>query len=438
MIVEHLNTSISGGAGNAARQLHRSLLAAGVTSRFWHGKTSEAHAAGENCQRLAGQPTSRHVAGRIVQAVFAEVRRLWLKWELKRNVPRHTPFTLARIAQQTPRDCLALDGDILHLHWISRLVDLPSFFRSIPDEFPIVWTLHDMNPMTGGCHYSGGCERFVSGCGDCPKLRRPSQNDLSRRTFRDKQNALREMNLHIVTPSRWLEGHARRSLLLSTARSVQTIHNGIDVDVFSPQDKQAARASFGLPANSIVIGFGADFFGQRGMQKGFHKLLEALSRIETKSQNVCLAFGNGEVPKSSGKPMDIRSTGYIHDPHELATVYSAADIFVLPSLEDNLPTTGLEAMACGTPVVAFETGGIPDFVRPGESGCLARTGDAADLARQMTWMIEHSDERRRMGETARQIVLRDFHHARQAEKYVQLYQSLMDAGRSRQTNGRAA
>lgn len=437
MIVDHLNTSLTGGAGNAARQLHRSLLGTGITSRLWYEKAFETITNVANCQPLV-YPTTGHVLIRMSLALSAACRRLWMKWELKRNVPRRTMFTIARLARPTPSNHPALDGDILHLHWISRLVDIPSFFDTLPNDSPVVWTLHDMNPMTGGCHCTGGCEAFVSGCGNCPKLLAPSPDDLSRRTFRDKHRALWGKNLHIVTPSHWLAERARRSLLLSSARSLQTIHSGIDVDVFFPQDKLAARAKLGVPENCFVIAFGADYFGAGSLHKGFHKLVEALSLIDSKLDLICLAFGHGTAPEKYGGRVEIRAIGYIGDPHQLATVYSAADIFVLPSLEDNLPTTGLEAMACGTSVVAFETGGIPEFVRHGETGCLAQTGDAAELARQITWMIEHPADRERMGQTARRVILRDFHHVRQAHKYLQLYRSLLDARRSSTTISRAA
>ncbi len=426
MIVDQLNALLTGGAAKAALQLHRSLLQAGVDSRFWHDHPGPEGPVETHCARLPRPANSRRWLARLTRAVRDGGRKLSVKWQLKRHVPRYTMFTLPRQARLTPREPSVLGGQILHLHWTTRLLDWPSFFASVPDELPIVWTLHDLNPMTGGCHYAGGCDAFESGCGNCPQLRGRGPRDLSWRMYRIKQAALQGKNLHLVAPSRWLAELAGRSPLLSTARSLQVIPYGMPVELLAPVDRRTARQALGLPEHVGVIGFGADYFGIQNRRKGFPELMRALQCLAGDSPLVCLAFGHGEVPASHGN-VTYRSLGYLHEPRELATVYSAADVYVLPSLEDNLPITGLEAMSCGTPIVAFATGGIPEYVRPGETGWLAPTGDSAQLAQGLQWMLAHPVERERMGRAARDLTLREFHHARQAQKYVELYHSLWGA-----------
>ncbi|MCH8148487.1 MAG: glycosyltransferase, partial [Planctomycetes bacterium] len=176
------------------------------------------------------------------------------------------------------------------------------------------------------------------------------------------------------------------------------------------------------------IGFGAESLLHR--RKGFHFLLEALKRLRNTHAVLGLTFGNGVVPVDQGLP-EIRSIGFISNPERQATVYSASDIFVMPSLEDNLPQTGVEALACGTPVIAFDTGGIPDYVKPMETGLLARLADTEDLTARISWLADRPEQRTRMGEEGRKLIVREFHHETQAAKYIDLYRRLLKGQDSR-------
>jgi len=285
-----------------------------------------------------------------------------------------------------------------------------------------------MNPFTGGCHFSTGCEAFSEQCRNCPQLGRSGDNDLSTEVFAHKQLAYEGKNLHIVTPSRWLTGEAKRSQLLAGAKSFQTIPNGLDLDLFSPQDKRAARASLGLPSSGVVLAFGADSVTNR--RKGFNELLAALSLINSKVPLTGLIFGRGVIETPVPGLANLLQLGYVADAERQSLVYSAADIVVVPSLEDNLPNVGLEAMACGTPVVGFDIGGVPDYVRPGETGSLARPADPADLAHQLSWLIDHSEERLGRGRRARRMMEREFSQETQARAYIRLYEQLLGRERS--------
>jgi glycosyltransferase involved in cell wall biosynthesis len=345
-------------------------------------------------------------------------------------------FSDPRLLDPTPCPPTILAGDVLHLHWVANFFDYTTFFASIPNDFPIIWTLHDMNPFTGGCHYAGRCEAFAGHCHSCPQLANPGPIDLSQRAFQIKSEALRDKNLHVVTPSHWLEQEARRSSMFRGARSIQTIPYGLDTQLFAPRDRQAARRTLQLPEDRVVIAFGAESLDNR--RKGFQQLLTALSQLDTRQRIACLAFGSGAIPRHIQPLPEIRSVGYIGDSQLQSAIYSAADFFVMPSLEDNLPQTGIEAMACGLPVIAFDVGGVPDYVRPQETGLLAKTGDCAGLARQIDWFVERPYEIRRMGANARAMIVREFQDDTQAQRYAELYRRLLAQSHSSDGYRRAA
>jgi len=423
MIVDQFQTQLTGGAAQAALRLHRALLPQGVTSRLWYASKNPPTSTDVACEPVKWARQSGHPWQFIAAVAAGARRRLSLKREKRRYLRGRQPsaelFSRPRLWHDTPHDTTAAPADVIQLHWIAGLIDYPSFFGSVPASFPIVWTLHDMNPFTGGCHYSEGCQRYSGRCGDCPMLAHPSDNDLSRRSFQIKRDALRDKNLHVVTPSRWLAAEARRSAILASVKSFQVIPNGLDTTVFAPMNKRAAKKTLGLPVDRFVIGFGAESLAAR--RKGFPEFRAALEQLDTDLPVSGLAFGDGELPPLDHSHVELRSAGYVRDEARLAAVYSAADVFVVPSLEDNLPQTGIEALACGTPVVGFDIGGIPDFVRPHQTGLLATKGDATDLARQIAWMLQHPQACQHMSRQARDTAIREFTAERQAERYIEFY-----------------
>jgi glycosyltransferase involved in cell wall biosynthesis len=294
-----------------------------------------------------------------------------------------------------------------------------------------------LNPMTGGCHYPNGCQAYLQACGNCPQLGpRRSADDLSHRSLRVKRKALRGKNLHVVAPSHWAADCARQSWLLGDARSIQVIPHGVDVGRFSPRDKAACRRKLGLRGDRVVIGFGAASIGDR--RKGLSELLAALAQLPDRRQVTGLVFGAGALPQTDPELPELAAVGYVDDPVAQAAVYSAADLLVVPSREELFGLTGLEALACGTPVVAFDCGGIPDYVRPMETGLLARVGDSADLARQIQWLIDRPEARQQMGRRGRTMVVRQFDLRQQAARHLELYQNLLHATAAPASAGQAA
>lgn len=314
------------------------------------------------------------------------------------------------------------DCDIVNLHWVNGLVDVKSFFGSW--RKPVVWTLHDMNPFTGGCHYNGDCERYVDRCGLCPQLFSDRERDLSRSIWNRKNRTYENLvadGLHIVTPSQWMANLAKKSSLLKRFPKT-VIPNGIDTKVFSPRDPSELRASLGIPATTPVLLFVADYAANE--RKGFSLLVEALKTLD-QNHEFCLISIGGDRPELPGGRFHLH-LGRVSDENRLATVYSLADVFVIPSIQDNLPNTILESLACGTPVAGFRTGGIPEVVRDGVTGRLADSGDIAGLREAILSLLSGDDRLAVMAKACRNAALSEYAQEVQAKRYLDLYQKVFN------------
>ncbi len=363
--------------------------------------------------------------GRLVSSLTRTAHDLGVKIRHLRHRPAGFEyFSTGRLRSPTPWPSDQLSGDVLVLHWIGKLVDYPSFFASLPKDRPVVWVLHDMNPFTGGCHFSAGCDRFTTHCGNCPQIAGSGDRDITFQTLRMKRQLYQGLNLHIVSPSRWLSAEAQRSVPFADVASHRVIPYGLETDQFTPVDRQQARRALNLGDDKRIVLFGAASSENR--RKGFHCLLNAWSELPAETVRGVM-FGAGQAPTLLRGQAEIQHLGFIRDPAKLRLVYSAADLFVLPSLEDNLPQTGMEAMSCGTPVVAFSAGGIPDYVRPGETGMLVPTGDARALGGQIRRLLENPDQLRRMGAQARETMVREYSQPIESMRYAEFLESLAQA-----------
>lgn len=314
--------------------------------------------------------------------------------------------------------------DILNLHWVAGFFDYREFFRKLPARLPVVWTLHDMNPFTGGCHFDGGCGKFAERCGACPQLGSNDSKDLSAQVWKRKREAISSLKsaegIHLVTPSRWLQEEVSKSTLMSKFRCT-VIPNALDTEQFQPREQGAARKLLGIPADSAVILFLADWAGEK--RKGFDLLVEALKPFRNDARVFLLAAGR-ELPEHDLGPQLV-TTGYLTGEKQLSWVYSAADVFVLPSLQDNLPNTALEALSCGVPVVGFDVGGIPEIVREGETGLLVPAKDVAGLRAAIASVVENKNVRAGMSEAGRRYAVATYGLEIQARRYLELYTELL-------------
>ena len=410
-------TDVRGGAALAAHRLHRALGGAGVRSRML---VAQRFGAGADADIVEYNPFTP--APPALGRAFFRFGRRWHRPPVSRAGAYFSPeWTLTgwRLVSQVP-EC-----DVVNMHWVADLLD----YRTLPRltaRMPVVWTFHDMNPFTGGCHYSGACTRFQEGCGACPQLATSSgERDMTHRILQRKLRILKRVPRHrlaVVCPSAWLAREARNSALFRDF-DVRVIPNGLDLQQYQPTDPAAARARLGLPAQARIVLFVADQIEDR--RKGLAQLLEAFAGVRDVPNLLLVTLGQGKGPVLAGLPT--RHLGSLHDPALLGAAYSAADVFAIPSLQDNLPNTILESMACGTPVVGFATGGVGEAIADGQTGLLAPVGDAPALGAALRRLLEDDRLRRQMAGEARLRVEKEYTVRLQALRYAALYHELLQA-----------
>jgi glycosyltransferase involved in cell wall biosynthesis len=310
--------------------------------------------------------------------------------------------------------------DIINLHWIAGFVDYQSFFSAVPRSVPIFWTLHDMNALTGGCHFDDGCNRYETGCGACPQIGSSDSHDLSHQIWQRKQSVFSRLEperLHIIANNRWMVNMLSRSPLLRKF-PVTVVPSGVNTDVFAPRDTRLARDVLGIPQDARVILFVSDSINNR--RKGFALLDKALKGLLDINNLFLISLGRGTPQIDTDIPH--LNLGHVDNDRLLSLIYSAADLYAIPSQQDNQPNTVLEAMACGTPVVGFDVGGIPEMVRPGITGLLAPVQDVASLCRAIADLLQCSDTRVAMGAACRRIVMKEYRRETQVRRYIELYE----------------
>jgi glycosyltransferase involved in cell wall biosynthesis len=371
--------------------------------------------------------------------IARNARRLRLTFSHRRyaktSPPEHTFFSDDRTAFYEDPCRQMPETEIINIHWVAGFLDLGAFFSWLPAGMPLVWTLHDMNSFTGGCSQDLGCGKFTTQCGACPQLGSSDKSDLTRDVWRRKKkyySTLHVERFHIVTPSRWLGEEVKRSPLLSRFPS-SVIPYGLDLEVFKPRDRYFSREVLGIPQGAKVILFVSN--GLHTHLKGFKHLVGALEGMSSSSGIFLLCLGFGSSPAIERFPQ--AHIPSMTNDRSLSMVYSAADVFVLPSLADNLPNTMLEAIACGTPVVGFATGGIPDGVRPGVTGLLAKTGDSAELRTAILEMLGNDAKRAEMSANCRSIALAEYNLGLQTTRYVELYTEMLRRRANVSVNGAA-
>jgi glycosyltransferase involved in cell wall biosynthesis len=406
---------LPGGAARAAVRLLDGLCARGVDATLHVQKRNSDHPG------VVGPATPGEKAGARLRPLLDK-----LPLELRRTTPRGL-FSPAWVGGGLPSGARRRKPDIVNLHWVAQ------GFVSIPDvrrlSIPLVWTLHDMWAFTGGCHYDLGCEGYTARCGRCPVLGSRHAWDLSRWTWRRKRRQWENVDLTVVTPSRWLSSCAARSSLFSGLR-IETIPYGVDLSRFRPVPKAVAREILQLPLDRRIVLFGA-IDATRDERKGVRYLQQALPLLADGPHGPIAAaiFGASGPAKQSAEPIAVHYLGHLHDEVTIALAYAAADVFVAPSLQDNLPNTVLESLACGTPVVAFRVGGMPDLVDSGANGYLAEPFDPADLARGIAWVLEDEERHRALRDAARRKAETEFHPDFQTGRYQSLYEEVVERAR---------
>lgn len=313
-------------------------------------------------------------------------------------------------------------ADVIHLHWVNQgFLSLKNLERILASGKPVVVTLHDQWYFTGICHYSGDCDKYQEQCMCCPMLKGPGM-DLARSVFDRKRAIYEGRNMTFVGCSRWMADLARKSRL-TQGHAVTNIPNAIDTDVFKPMDKAAARQRHHLPADKKLLLFGAQRITDP--RKGFRFLAEACERLSTTTGDLGIVVLGGDAQSvKEALPLPVYTIDYLSNEAEIAQLYNAVDLFVTPSLQDNLPNTIVESMACGTPCVGFDIGGIPEMIAHQENGYVATYCDSNDLANGIAWCLD-SDRHPALSAAARSAAVAAYSEAVAARRYQAIYQSAL-------------
>lgn len=318
-------------------------------------------------------------------------------------------------------------ADIIHLHWINQgMLSLKGIKKILDSGKPIVWTMHDMWPCTGICHHARDCEGYLHECGNCPYLLKPSKHDLSYNVYKKKKQYLGERLISYVTCSEWMERQARKSALLQ-GQQIVSIPNPINTSVFRPTNKLDSRQRCGLPENMKLILFGSVKITDK--RKGVLYFIDSCKLLaeqhpELKEQIGVVVLGNRSDFLENQLPFKVFPQEFLMDEHKIADLYNSVDLYATPSLEENLPNTIMEAMACGVPCVGFNVGGIPEMIDHLHNGYVAEYKSTEDFTNGIYWLLQAPDYERMSAEAVRKV---QTHYSSRviAKRYIQVYNKLL-------------
>ena len=395
-----------GGANLAAYRLHKSIINNGIDSQML-----VQNKIGDDYKVIGPKSNLRR---HLINPIRPAFDQILMKINKAENMFSTSYLPFSEIVRQINE----INPDIVHLHWIAggmlRIEDLKKI------SIPIVWSLHDMWAFTGGCHYDRNCGLYKKNCGNCKTLGRKKENDLSRSVFNRKLKSYSQLdNLTIVALSRWIGKCAKRSSLLKN-RKIINLPNPINTELFTPIDKSIARNILGLPSGKRIILFSA-IGSLSDPRKGAQELFKALKVLDV-SKTVFMIAGSSK-PKN---PPKLKYPTYFippaRDEISMSLIYNAADLLVVPSLQENLANSIVESMACGVPAIAFNIGGNGDIIDHMQNGYLAKAIVPKDLARGIQWALKDKNLTK-LSKNSR-IKAMDFDSNLIADKYIKLYKEI--------------
>ena len=421
-IVHFSTADLTGGSAKAAMRIHQGLADLGHTSRML--------------------VRYKHSEDTDIESIWPTgPGRLWDRAAEIFSTRSGLQYLYVPSSRRAVRHRWVRDADVIQLYNIHGGYLSPSAVAEFSRRAPVVWRLSDMWPATGHCAYPGSCERWQRGCGQCPDLDAypPVRRDATALLWRRKKAAYEKSDITVVAPSSWMEKVAKQSPLLRNFPLVR-IATGVNQTQFNRQicasTRNACRAELNIPKDATVILFAAHVV-QENSRKGGQHLIAALKILGGMENTILLLAGVGGETWSKLQPLDTRLAGYRETPGEMARIYAAADLSVVPSVDENLANTALEAMACGLPIVAFDAGGMADAVHHMKTGYLAAAGDERDLAEGIKLFVDSGELREQMGEAASQLVAREFSMLRQAEQFSSLYGDVVARRRQSISRGEA-
>jgi glycosyltransferase involved in cell wall biosynthesis len=390
-----------GGAATACKRLHIALLQQGYDSKLL--VINQTSALSQTYSFIANESS----LNRFIRKIRQRILNVRFRRQYKDKPDGHYLHTPTPSVFDIKNHELYEWADVINLHWVSSFIDFSKFF-SDKNIKPVVWTLHDMNPFTGGCHYSENCECFKVDCMDCPQLSNKYKNYNHQNWEKKSKSNL--SNLSIITPSQWLSNQSMQSSLFGKQQH-SVIKNAIDCHVFKIYEKAFCKKLFNIPLSNKVIMFIAQKASFR--IKGISYLLEIINDFK---ENVTIVVV-GQL-ENSLEYKNVISLGTIQDEQLLALVYNAANVMVLPSLADNSPNVIIESLSCGTPVVAFEVGGIPELIINGENGFLVEKENTQSLFENINKALEFDWNNVEISEKAHAL----YNYEKQAKAYYEVFE----------------
>lgn len=411
MRISHYNTFADGGSAVLMLRLNETLRNAGHDSRIRYRKGNlqlPAVQRLEYCQGWLDRQQER-------------IRQRFETWAMVPQAPSYYGRYHRHQATLPPADDAA--ADIIHLHWISHWLDLPSFLQGVPQQIPIVWTIHDMSPLAGGCFLDFGCEQLEKGCRICPLLKSPFNRVLAAQEWQRRSQALAGRKLVLVGNSAFTTGLIKKSALFKGVATVTTIHPALNVREFIRHDKAEARRLLGLAPERLVLGFGAAALTDEN--KGFNRFLAVAEKVAERLGAVdVLVFGDG-LSAAGSLRVKVHGLGRLSSPRLQSLAYSAMDVFALTSRMETFGQVATEAQACGTPVWAFDVGGLPDAIQDGVTGKLVPYSDINTMAESICAAVADGSLPV-MGNRGAEWVRTTFSTEQMAERYLDLYRAALD------------
>ncbi|TAE73820.1 MAG: glycosyltransferase [Bacteroidetes bacterium] len=410
-----------GGAAMACYRLYQSLKK--NTNATYHLLVSDIDKNNENTNTI----NPNFIAQKIQKIKFITERLSY--WAYMKNKSLKYAFSPANVGQSIINNPLVKNADILHLNWINfGFLSLNELEKICQSDKKIIWTMHDMWAFTGGCHYAGACENFYTNCGNCQFLKKPSIKDWSFQIFERKKEIIKNKKITFVGSSNWITKQAQKSGLFNENHQFYHIPTPIDTEIFKPLDKEKLRQELKNTTidDKFLLLFGAMNIADK--RKGFHLLLEALQILAQKNKKLplhLLIFGKSTPEMLEKLPFDYTNLGVLKGDIEIRKAYNLAHTFVLPSLEDNLPNTILESLACGTPSLSFNLGGMPEMIDNELNGLITTENSAENLAENIKKMIDFwinkPDFFYILQENARKKAMLNYSEKVVAEKYFSKY-----------------
>jgi len=387
-----------GGAAKVAWMLKHQLKARGHQTKMFVGR------------RFSDDQDVHVITDPVVDGGNEQTRRGLLYYDIK------STFSLARNSD-------FMSADVLHFHNLHGGYFNPAALPELTKARPSLWTLHDMQALTGHCAYALDCAKWQTGCGDCPDLQTyPSiPHDQTARMWQDKRQIYRRSDFELIVPSQWLKGLVEKSMLAD--KKVHLIYNGIDEQLYRPMDRRAVRRMFKVPSDAVIVGFLANK-GLGDPRKGGGLILQSYHYLAQKYPNsffICI----GGVCEGAPRERFVQLP-FVADENKLALFYNLMDVFLFPTMADNCPLVVLEVMGCGVPIVSFATGGVPELVRHGETGLLAEPGNTAQFIKMAEVLLTDAALRSRSGPAARRRLLQSFTLSKMVNQHERLYEQLVE------------